>query len=205
MENKLQELTEKIYKEGISKGNEEAENIIKNAKSEATNIISNAKKEADKIIADARKKSSELQKNTESELKLSSKQAINALKQKTTDLINGTIVKNTVDKAFNDKEFIKGIILTVIKNWTSGTAESADLSVLLPTKDEKELKDYFAKSAKNLMDKGLEIKFDDTLKSGFQISPKDGSYKVSFTDKDFENFFIQYLRPRLIELLFAEE
>ena len=110
---------------------------------------------------------------------------INALKQKTTDLINGTIVKGTVDKAFNDKEFVKEIILTITKNWISGSAGAADLSVLL--------------------DKGLEIKFDETVKSGFQISPKDGSYKISFTDKDFENFFIQYLRPRLIELLFAEE
>jgi len=205
MQNKLQELTEKIYKEGVSKGNEEAENIIKNAKSEATNIINSAKKEAEKIIADAQKKSIETQKNTESELKLSSKQAINALKQKTTDLINGTIVKGTVDKAFNDKEFVKEIILTITKNWISGSAGTADLSVLLPAKDEKELKDYFTKSAKGLLDKGLEIKFDETVKSGFQISPKDGSYKISFTDKDFENFFIQYLRPRLIELLFAEE
>ncbi len=205
MQNKLQELTEKIYKEGISKGNEEAENIIKNAKSEADNIVSKAKKDAEKIIADANKKSSELQKNTESELKLSSKQAINALKQKIIDLINGEIVKNSVGKTFSDKEFIKETILTVVKNWASASGEAADLNVLISAKDEKELKDYFTKSAKNLIDKGLEIKFDETIKSGFQISPKDGSYKISFTDKDFENFFIQYLRPRLIELLFAEE
>jgi len=43
------------------------------------------------------------------------------------------------------------------------------------------------------------------MDKGFQIGPKDGSYKVSFTDEDFKNFFKDYLRPGLIELLFAAE
>ena len=57
---------------------------------------------------------------------------------------------------------------------------------------------------KELIDKGLEIKFDQSVNSGFQVSPKDGSYKVSFTEDDFTNFFKQYLRPKLAEILFSE-
>ena len=70
---------------------------------------------------------------------------------------------------------------------------------------EKEIQQYFTKSVKDLLKKGLEIRFDDEVKSGFQIGPKNGSYKISFTEEDFINFFKQYLRPRLIKLLFAEE
>ena len=50
MQNKLQELTEKIYKEGISKGNEEAETIVADAKKEAANILKNAESEAKRIL-----------------------------------------------------------------------------------------------------------------------------------------------------------
>ena len=39
MQNKLQELTEKIYKEGISRGNVEAEAIIDKAKKEADAVL----------------------------------------------------------------------------------------------------------------------------------------------------------------------
>ena len=205
MQNKLQELTEKIYKEGISKGNTEAERIISSSKKEAEEIIAGAKKEAGKIINDAKKKSDEIRSNSEAELKLSSKQAINALKQRITDLINGELVESSIKDTFRDKDFIRRLIEITIKNWTPASEGIIDVSVLLPEKDEKELRKYFSSSAKELLKKGVEIKFDSDIKSGFQIGPKNGGYKISFTEEDFINFFKHYLRPRLTKLLFSEE
>lgn len=205
MQNKLQELTEKIFKEGISKGNAEAEKIINGSKKEAGDIVANAKKEADKIISNAKKKSDEIKSSSEAEFRLSSKQAINALKQQITDLVNGEIVSASVKDAFKDKDFVKRLIETSIKNWKPASDEDIDISLLLPEKQEKEIQQYFTKSVKDLLKKGLEIRFDDEVKSGFQIGPKNGSYKISFTEEDFINFFTQYLRPRLIKLLFTEE
>ena len=193
MQNKLQELTEKIFKEGISKGNAEAEKIINDSKKEAGDIVANAKKEADKIVSTAKKKSDEIKSSSEAEFRLSSKQAINVLKQQITDLVNGEIVSASVKEAFKDKDFVKRLIETSIKNWKPASEEDIDISLLLP------------KSVKDLLKKGLEIRFDNEVKSGFQIGPKNGSYKISFTEEDFINFFKQYLRPRLIKLLFAEE
>lgn len=205
MQNKLQELTEKIFKEGISKGNAEAEKIINDSKKEAGDIVANAKKDADKIISSAKKKSDEIKSSSEAEFRLSSKQAINVLKQQITDLVNGEIVNASVKDAFKDKDFVKRLIETSIKNWKPASDEDIDISLLLPEKQEKEIQQYFTKSVKDLLKKGLEIRFDDEVKSGFQIGPKNGSYKISFTEEDFINFFKQYLRPRLIKLLFAEE
>ncbi len=199
MQNKLQELTEKIYQEGLEKGNEEAKTIVDNAKLEATSIVNAAKKEAEQIIADANKKAEESKKNTESEIKLSSKQAINALKQQVTDLISNTIVENATSKKF-DANFIKSTIENLLKNWSK--EQVSDLSILLPEKDEKELSEFFNKSTKDLLNKGMEINFKASVKSGFQLAPKDGSYKISFTEEDFNNFFKQYLRPKLVEILF---
>jgi len=204
MQNKLQELTEKIFKEGISKGNAEAEKIIKTSKKEAEDIVIKAKKEADQILKDAKKKSDEIKKSSQAEFRLSSKQSINSLKQQITDLINGEIVDVSVKKAFEDKDLIKRLIESIIKNWKP-ESDRADISILLPEKDEKEMQQYFTKSVKDLLTKGIEIRYADNIKSGFQIGPKNGSYKISFTDEDFINFFKQYLRPRLIKLLFAEE
>jgi V/A-type H+-transporting ATPase subunit E len=205
MQNKLQQLTEKIFKEGISKGNAEAEKIINDSKKQAGEIIANAKKEEEKIINDAKKKSVEIKSSSEAEFRLSSKQAINALKQQITELINGEIVSTSVKKVFEDKDFIKRLIETSIKNWKPAPDEDADLTILLPEKEEKEIQQYFTKSVKDLLKKGIEIRFDADIKSGFQIGPKNGSYKISFTEEDFINFFKQYLRPRLIKLLFSEE
>ena len=78
MQSKLQELTEKIFQEGVEKGNAEAQQIVENAKAEANSIIEKAKKDAAEILEDAKKKATETKTNTESEIKLSGKQAINA-------------------------------------------------------------------------------------------------------------------------------
>ena len=50
MENKLQELTDKLYKEGLSKGKEEGEAILAKANEKATQIIEDARKQAAAIL-----------------------------------------------------------------------------------------------------------------------------------------------------------
>jgi len=205
MQNKIQELTEKIYKEGISKGNAEAEAIISKAKKEAESILAQARKESEAIIHEANKKAGELKSNTESELKLSARQAINSLKQQVVDLISNKIISQTVDNAFQDKDFIKKILETIIKNWFASSDKPAELTLLLSEQEAAGVEQYFVQAAKELLNKGLVIKPDAEIKSGFQIVPKDGSYKMSFTDSDFENFFREFLRPRLMKLLFASE
>ena len=203
MQNKLQELTEKIYQEGVEKGNAEAQQIIEKAKSDAAEIIAKSKKEAESILEEARKKAADIKSNAESELRLTGKQAVIALKQKITDTINGDIIKSSIKNSF-DKDFTQKIIEITLSNWAK-SGQSMDLTLLLPENDEKNFTDFFKKEAKQYLDKGITLKYDSSLKSGFQIGPKDGSYKVSFTDEDFINFFKHYLRPKLAEMLFSAE
>ena len=67
MENKIQELTDKIYREGVEKGNEEAQRLVSNAREEAAKILEEARKEAEAIVAAACKSAVETAENTQSE------------------------------------------------------------------------------------------------------------------------------------------
>ncbi|MCD4834605.1 MAG: hypothetical protein K8R31_12465 [Bacteroidales bacterium] len=205
MENKLQELTQKLYNEGVEKANEEADKILAEAKSEADKLKQIAEKDAQKIIADAEQKSVEIKKNIDAELNLAAKQTIRTVKQKITDMIVSKVINEPVKKAFDDEKFVKEIIETVVKNWNPQKNETIDLSVLLPADLEKEFAKFFtAKSGKEL-NANLELSFSDTIKGGFKVGPADGSYKISFSEEDFENFFKSYLRPKTIEILYPGE
>ena len=205
MENKLQELTQKLYNEGVEKANEEADKILAEAKSEADKLKQIAEKDAQKIIADAEQKSVEIKKNVDAELNLAAKQTIRTVKQKITDVIVSKVINEPVKKAFDDEKFVKEIIETVVKNWNLQKNETIDLSVLLPADLEKEFTKFFtAKSGKEL-NANLELSFSDTIKGGFKVGPADGSYKISFSEEDFENFFKSYLRPKTIEILYPGE
>ena len=60
MQDKLQELTDRLYNEGLNKGKEEGERILLEARKKADEITASAKEEADRIIAEAQKQAEEL-------------------------------------------------------------------------------------------------------------------------------------------------
>lgn len=204
MEVRLQELTERIYQEGISKGQEDARQLVSQAQVEAEKIIADAKKQAEQIIGEASQKAAELQTSTTTELKLASNQAIESLKQEVINLVCGSITTADIKSAMSDKLFIQKAIESVIKNWAVHHHEAVDMKILIPENDEVSINEYFAKSAKDLLNKGFAIETVKGLKSGFQLVPSDGGYKISFTDQDFINFFQEFLRPKIVGLLFKE-
>jgi V/A-type H+-transporting ATPase subunit E len=205
MDNKLEELTQKIYSEGVMKAEQEAEAIREKSQKEAAGIIAAARKEAETIVAGAEEHAREIRRNVDAELKLSASQMISSLKQRITDLILLKIIDEPVKKAYNDREFLRHIIEILVRNWSAAGMGGEGLTVSLPPAEEHDLAQWLEKEQHRLLAQGLDIQFDDTLASGFRISPKDGNYKLSFTDEDFANFLKAYLRPRTNRLLYGGE
>ncbi|MCD7902080.1 MAG: hypothetical protein LUH22_20160 [Bacteroides sp.] len=196
MENKIQELTDKIYREGVEKGNEEAQRLIQKAQEDAKKILDDAKKEADSILATSKKTAGELQENTKSELKLFAGQAVNALKSEITTVITDKIVNISVKEFIGNKNFLNQFIVALASKW------SVDEPIVISTQDAESLKAYFLAHAKSLLDKGIKIEQVNGIKTLFTITPEDGSYKVNFGEEEFLNYFKEFLRPQLVEMLF---
>ena len=196
MENKIQELTDKIYREGVAKGNEEAQRLVGNAREEAAKILEDARKEAEAIVAAARKTATETAENTQSEIKLFAGQAVNALKTEVASLLTNQVVTDAVKGFVADKDYLNKFIVSLATQW------AANEDIVISTADAEGLKKYFAANAKALLDKGVKVEQVNGNKTLFSISPADGSYKVNFGEEEFENYFKEFLRPQLVEMLF---
>ncbi len=196
MENKIQELTDKIYREGVEKGNTEAQKLIANAQDEAKKIVEDARKEAEAIVAASRKSADELAENIKSELKLFAGQAVNALKSEIATLVTDKIVNADVKAFAADKDYLNAFIVALASKW------SVNEPIVISTADADGLKKYFASQAKALLDKGVKIEQVNGNKTLFTVSPADGSYKVNFGEEEFMNYFKEFLRPQLVEMLF---
>ena len=194
MDNKIQELTEKIFNEGVEKGRNEAERLVAEANAKAADIVKAAEAQAQEIVAAARKAADVLNANTRSELKLYGEQAVGAMKSEIATLVTDTIVKDSLNKAFKDN-LLKEVILKIAERW------NVDEQLVISTSEAEELKAFFTAKAKGLLDKGVEVKQINGVK-GFSISPADGSYKVNFGEGEFETFLKSFLRPQIVELLF---
>ena len=196
MENKIQELTDKIYREGVEKGNEEARKLVSEAQAEAERIVEDARKEAEQILVNARRSAGELAENTKSELKLFAAQAVNALKSEITSVVSGTIVDADVKAFAGNKDYLNAFIVALAEKW------SVDEPIVISTADAEGLKKYFASRAKNLLDKGVKIEQVNGIKTLFTVSPSNRDYKVNFGEEEFMNYFKEFLRPQLVEMLF---
>ncbi|WP_317235534.1 DivIVA domain-containing protein [Maribellus maritimus] len=204
MTDKLQEITEKIYNEGIVKARDEAEKIKENAKKEAEKIINEAQKKAGEILAKAKSDADERKSNAESEMKLSARQFLSKLKQQVTNLILAQQVDSTVQETFSDKTFIQKIIITIIEKWQPAENGEMDLKIMVPQHELNGLTAILNQRAAEAMKKGLDVQVDSKLKTGFKIGPKDDRFVVRFTDLDFENYFKTYLKETTQKLLFED-
>jgi len=205
MENKLQELTQKLYTVGVEKAKNEAEIIIADAQKKADLIIKDAKNEAEIIIDNAKKESAELKKKTESELKLSSKQVIATVKSQITNLVVQDLISKDLEKNLADNNFMQTILELMVKKWQPDDALSIDLQIILPQEKKDDFNKYISDKINHLLAKGLTVNFEDNFKSGFKIAPKDNSYIINFAQEDFDNFFKTYLRAQTANLLYGEE
>jgi len=193
---KIQELTEKIYREGVEKGQAEADRIVEEAKQTAEQIIADAREQAKAIEVQAQKKASELDSNTKSELKLYTSQALNALKSEIANVLTNKITKDAAANLADDKNFLGQFAVMLASKWAGNEA------VVLSSSEAESLKAYFSKQAKELLDKGVTINKVNGKDTMLSISPADGSYKVNFGKEEFEAYFKNFLRPQLVEMLF---
>lgn len=202
MQNKLQELTDKLYEEGLSKGKEEGARILEDARQEAERILAEAREAADGIEEKARKAAAEMQAKVESDLKMASAQALQATRQDIEGLITAKITDAPVSAALADPAFLKKIITSVAERFS--TQESSDLALVLPESLKSELEPFVQGELASILGKGVSASFSKKTAGGFSIGPKDGSYFISLSDETFKSLIANYLRPVTRKFLFEQ-
>ena len=201
MQTKLQELTDRLYNEGLSKGKQEGEELLAKAKVQADEMIAKAQAEAAQIIATAQKQAEEIRTKTASDVKMASTQSIAATKKDIETLIVGKMTNEAVKKALSTPDFIKEIIKAVAEKFT--TDGPVDLDLVLPESLKNDLEPFATKELAKILGAGVQASFSKKVAGGFQIGPKDGGYFVSFTEETFSQLISEYLRPTTKKLLFG--
>lgn len=201
MSNKLQELTDKLYNEGLSKGKEEGELLLANAKKESEEMIAQAKQEAAKIVAEAEKKAADVKAKAESDVRTASEHALQATKNDIENLLVNAACDEKVSAATKDADFLKKVILAVAEKFNA--EESEDISLVLPESLKKELEPWIKGELKKTLSKDVKAEFSKKLAGGFNIGPKDGSWYVSLSDETFKELISEYLRPVTRKILFG--
>jgi V/A-type H+-transporting ATPase subunit E len=202
MQNKLQELTDKLYEEGLSKGKEEGAKIVENALKEAERILAEARQNAGQIREEAEKSAAEMKSKVESDLKMASAQTLQATRQDIENLVVAKISDAKVAESLAEPDFLKKIILAVAEKFS--TQDAADMNLILPESLKAQLEPFVKGELARALGKEVTAAFSKKIAGGFRIGPKDGSYFISLTDETFKSLIGEYLRPVTRKFLFGE-
>lgn len=198
MDIQLQELIEKIKKDGVSSAESAARKIIADAEKKAASIVSDAEVKADSIIKTAKAETDRMEKASEDAIAQAGRNLIISFR----DGINkelSSIVNSETEKAM-DKDLLKKLIPETVKAW-SANLDVDDVSVLLPAKDLKALETSLKTALKAKIAKGLVIKNDASLSAGFRIGSKNGSAFYDFSAEEVAALFSAYLNPKTTEIM----
>lgn len=200
--NKLEQLTKKLYDEGLSKGRSQGEKIIAEAEARAKEIVSEAEARAKEIVRKAETGAEDLRKNTMTEIALAGRQAASKIKENIAGMIVARSVEGGVKQATLDPAFVKDVLLNVSKNWHGASHDKVTLKALLPESKQKELDAAFSSSVGELLDAGIEVGYSKDVRTGFKVGEKSGGYYIGFSDENFEALLGEYLREKVSKILF---
>jgi len=197
MEAHLNELIEKIKKDGVQSAEDKATAIIADAEAKAKSLVAQAEKEAEQLKAKPQQDALKFESGSKDALQQAARNLLIELRKNIEELLNAVVSSESSNA-------LKGIslsesIVSVMTEWSKN--DSSQLELLLPEAELKEIeKDLTSKLADKLK-AGLEIKPFADLEAGFRISSKDGKMFYDFSDEELSNMISRYLNKRVQEIL----
>jgi V/A-type H+-transporting ATPase subunit E len=196
MEIQLQELIDKIKKDGIESASEEAARLKSQAEAEAKRIVEAAQREAESIAAKAKADADRFEKAGVAAVGQASRNLILAFKGEIQAVLDRIAVQETA--AAYGADVLKAALPEILKNWAGG---GDSLDILLPAAQLASLEGFFRDKLAAELKKGVELKADRRLGAGFRIANRDGSAYYDFSAEAAADLLSAYLNPRLAEIV----
>lgn len=200
----IQKITTALYSEGVEKGEKKAAQIIEEAQQKAAQILNDARAEAQKIIHEAQEQGNTFKQHVETETRIAAQEIIHNFHHAVVEMILVRIIDEKLDEDFKDMEKLSQWVAKIIENWRCDAKEQPSLSILIPEKELADFNKWFEKKVAGALRTRVTIESSKSIATGFQIIPKDGSYKIDMSSEAFSELFRHYLKARTRKLLFGE-
>lgn len=205
MNNKIKELTETIYNEGVTKAREEADKILAEAEKKAEKIVAAAEEQAEVILTGAQEETQRINNSLRAELQAVSEQVVEITRQELKNMVSAKASEALAKQLTGDHDFLKDLMLEIARGWKANGTNGNHLEMLIPETSAARIEKLLQAKASDVLASGLKIKPVSGLKDGFSILNEREGFKVSFTDEDFQAFFTALMKPKIGEFLFSRE
>lgn len=198
MEIQLQELIDRIKKDGVEVAEAEAGNIVDSAKTEAERIISDARAQADKILSDARAENDRMVKSSEDAIRQAGRNLLISFRESVAKELD-TIIGEAVNSVYSP-DALAQLVTSVVEAWAN-KPDTENIEVILNTDDAEMLEKVAVSSLKERISKGITLKANDNFDGGFRISVNDSGAYYDYSAEAVVDMMSNYLSPKVVKLL----
>lgn len=199
MSQQLQDLIDKIKKEGIQEAQDLSRGIEEQAHKKAQEIIAQAKEQAQKILSDAQAQQQKLADVTHMALKQAARDTLLNL-HKEIDAILQRIIARDIKQALTS-ENLAGIIKEAVRGYLQNASLSQNVDVVVSHKDFKALQGGLLTQLKDQFKQPIVLKSNDDVGAGFTISFDSGKSFFDFTDVSLVQYLSGFVKSELAALL----
>lgn len=189
----LQQLLEKIQRDGVDKAQAEADTLLAAARNQAKATVEAAREEAAKVKAEARQEAEAFERRAEETIRQSARDTVMNVEKAVTALFTGLLLKE-VNAALGDADLVAKLAAEAVRAYIGGkggieVAAVARLAEVLRAKLSAEAAD------------GVTVVTDETTGAGFRVRLANGRIEHTFTGAAVAETLAKQLRPRLATLM----
>lgn len=197
MSQQVQELIDKIKKEGVASAETEAKKIVDEARRKAEQIVSEAKSQAEHTVAEADREAKKTKEATIMALQQSSRNMLLSLRKEVEVILKKIIAQDV--KASLTPEQLAELIVKVVEQY--GQSGGEDIVVQCSERDASALKDHFWDKLQKQVKQSIILNVSADVQSGFIISFDAGKSSFDFSEASLVAYLSQFLNQQVADIV----
>ena len=208
----VQELLEKLRKQGVNSGRTEGEKLLSEARAKAETIVADAQKEAEGIVATARKEADFTENSGRESLEMAARDTVLNLKSYLLENFSQKL-RETVALELKNEGLLQKMIVEVAGR--SGVSSEGSVDIILPenvvgVEDLQEhpeklktgtLMSFVVQQAREVLKDGVTFSVSGDIQSGITFCLKDKDIQVNMDENAVSDMLLRHLQPRFRALL----
>ena len=199
MAEELQSLIERIQKDGVDKAEAEAKARIKAAEEKAAAIVSKAEEEAEAKRKQAEQDAESFRDRGEQALRQAARDLLLSVGQALDAMLTESVKTDVAESLAG--QGLGPTLIQAVEGYFRSASGKADVEALLPEDRKKEAEAFLSKKFADRLGKGLSVRSDSSVVSGFRLSVKDSKVQHDFTGEALAEALASLLRPRLAAIV----
>lgn len=199
MAQQVQELIDKIKREGLAAADQNAKRIEDEAQKNAQKILAEARQKAEHLTAQAQAEIQREKISVRTALQQAARDTVLSLRKEIEQILKKIVLHEVRGALTPDK--LAEVMRVVIEKSLNGGIQDVSVEAVLSPQDAEQIRKGFLEKIQNQIKRSITLQSSEDIGKGFTISFDGGRSCFDFTDESLAEYLSTFLNSHVCDLL----